>query len=310
MGADDARVLPPGLRRAALHRAAAAEGSRAAAGSGAAAARGRRRPQRGHAQSRGLVRRHALGAVRGGRISHSRARRAGAERPLPDHVHLRHRGRAEGGGPRPALPARPAAPGRALARPGARRPRVVHGRGGLVEVGPQRVHRAVAARRRRAAARRALRSGGAAGVDRARGSRRALHGPDGIPRDREAGRAAPAAVAEGCGRRRRGAQPRGPARLARGDRALDPRRLRPDRDRPADRRTAGRGPAARVDGPPAPGRQARRGRRRARPRSRRPIRRSSSATWARSRTAGRGTPATASPRTTTATCTSRAAPTT
>ena len=38
----------------------------------------------------------------------------------------------------------------------------------------------------------------------------------------------------------RGAQPRGPARLARRDRALDPRRLRPDRDRPAHRRAARR----------------------------------------------------------------------
>ena len=53
----------------------------------------------------------------------------------------------------------------------------------------------------------------------------------------------------GPGRRRRGAQPRGAARLARGDRPVDPRRLRPDRDRPADRHAARRGGAARLDGP-------------------------------------------------------------
>ena len=53
---------------------------------------------------------------------------------------------------------------------------------------------------------------------------------------------------QGPRRRRRGAQPRGPARLARGDRALDPRRLRPDRDRPAHRRAARRDAAPRLDG--------------------------------------------------------------
>ena len=36
-------------------------------------------------------------------------------RPVPDHVHERHRGRAQGGGARTALPVRPARPGRALA---------------------------------------------------------------------------------------------------------------------------------------------------------------------------------------------------
>jgi hypothetical protein len=44
-----------------------------------------------------------------------RPRRAGGDRPLPDHLHERHRRRAEGGGARPALPLRPAPAGRALA---------------------------------------------------------------------------------------------------------------------------------------------------------------------------------------------------
>ena len=47
-------------------------------------------------------------------------------------------------------------------------------------------------------------------------------------------------------RRRRGAEPRGAARLARGDRAGHPRRLRPDGDRAAHRRPAGRRAAARA----------------------------------------------------------------
>ena len=54
-------------------------------------------------------------------------------------------GRAEGGRPRPALPARPAPAGEQLARPRRRRAGVVHGGQRLVEVGPQRVHRALAA---------------------------------------------------------------------------------------------------------------------------------------------------------------------
>ena len=73
-----------------------------------------------------------------------------------------------------------------------------------------------------------------------------------------------AAVTQGPRRRRRGAQPRGPARLARGDRAVDPRRLRPDRDRPAHRRAARRDAAPRLDGQAAAGRRPRRRRRRAR----------------------------------------------
>ena len=73
-------------------------------------------------------------------------------------------------------------------RPG--RAVVVHRGVGLVEVGPQRLHRAVAARRGGAAARRALRPAGAARDPRARARRHALHGADGVPRDRQAGDAA------------------------------------------------------------------------------------------------------------------------
>ena len=54
-------------------------------------------------------------------------RRARAARPVPDHVHQRHHRRAGRGGPRSALPARPAPAGRALAGRAARRPGVVHG---------------------------------------------------------------------------------------------------------------------------------------------------------------------------------------
>ena len=99
------------------------------------------------------------------------ARRARARGPVPDHVHVRHGRRAQGRAPRPALPGRPAPPGRALARRRAGRARLVHRRLGLVEVGPQRVHRAVAARRRGAAARRALRPARAARAARARARR-------------------------------------------------------------------------------------------------------------------------------------------
>ena len=49
---------------------------------------------------------------------------------------------------------------------------------------------------------------------------RALHGADRVPRDRQARRrCARCAALRGARRRRRGAEPRGPARLARGDRA-------------------------------------------------------------------------------------------
>ncbi len=81
---------------------------------------------------------------------------------------------------------------------------------------------------------------------RARARRRALHGADRVPRDRQARDARAAARAARPGGRRRGAQPGGAARLARGDGPGDPRRLRADRDRPADRRPAGRAGAGRA----------------------------------------------------------------
>ncbi len=120
------------------------------------------------------------------------------------------------------------------------RPRLVHGRLGLVEVRAQRVHRAVAARRRGAAARRPLRPRRAARHRRARGRERPLHGADGVPRDRQPRAAAADRLAARPRRRRRGARPRGARRLARGDRPVDPRRLRADGDRPAHRPPAGR----------------------------------------------------------------------
>ena len=186
--------------------------------------------------------------------------------PVPAHVHLRHGRRAEGGGARPALPPRAAPAGRALARRGARRPRVVHRRVGVVEVGPQRLHRPVDTGRRRAAPRRALRPRRAPRHRRARGRRRPLHGAHGVPRDRQPGAAARAPEPARARGGRRGARPRRARHLARGDRAVDPRRLRPDRDRPADGQPARRDPAARLDGPPAPRRRPQRRRRRARAR--------------------------------------------
>ncbi len=194
--------------------------------------------------------------------------------------------------------------------PERRRARLVHRGLGLVEVGPQRVHRAVAARRRRAPARRALRPARAARARRARGRERALHGADRVPRDREARRAAPGPIAARPRRRRRGARPRDPRRVPRRDRAVDPRRLRPDRDRPAHRHAARGAGAARVDGPAAAGRRARRRRRRARPRSRHRPDVLPALPRARSRRPGRGGPATACAPTTTASCSSRGAPTT
>ena len=202
------------------------------------------------------------------------------------------------------------AAGRALARRPPRRARVVHRRQRLEQVGAQRLHRAMAARRGRAAARRALRPRRAPGDPR-RGARRgAVHGADRVPHHRQARRAAADADAARPRRGRRGAQPRGPARLARGHGPVGPRRLRPDRDR-ADHRDADR-PRGHpgLDGPPAAGhRRLGRGRR-ARARPGRRCRPSSAATSATRRRAAHGGPATASRRTTTASCSSRAAPTT
>ena len=238
------------------------------------------------------------------------AGRARAGRPLPDHLHLRHLRDPQGRAARAALPARAGASGRALAGCPARRAGVVHGGHGLVEVGPQRVHRAVAVRRRRAAARRPLRPRRAPRARRARAGRRPVHGPDGVPRHRRPRRPVPAAGAARPPRGGRGARPGGAGRLARGHGAVDPRRLRPDGDRPPRRDAAGPAAAPRLHGPSAPGREPGRGRRRARARPRHgsdvlpPLPRRAPAHR------GRGAPATASARTRTASSTSRGAGTT
>ena len=75
-----------------------------------------------------------------------------------DRLHLGHHRRAARGAPRPALPPRPAHPGRALARRPPRRARLVHDRDRVVEVGAQRLSRPLAVRRRRDARRRSLRA--------------------------------------------------------------------------------------------------------------------------------------------------------
>ena len=87
----------------------------------AAAAGGVRRAQRRRARGGGLGRADADGAVgRAARRAGAAGRRARAGRPVPGHLHVRHRGRAEGGAARPALPRRPDAPGAPLARRRAR----------------------------------------------------------------------------------------------------------------------------------------------------------------------------------------------
>ena len=153
-----------------VHRAAARGGPALAAGDRAAAADRVRRAQPRRA-GRGGAGRGRAGRARAGADRRRAAgrRRARARGPVPRDVHLRHVGRAEGGAARPALPDRPGGAGRALARAGARAAVVVHGRLRLVEVGPQRVHRPVAARRGGAAARRALRPPRAARHPRRRG---------------------------------------------------------------------------------------------------------------------------------------------
>ena len=175
----------------------------------------------------------------------------------------------------------------------------------LVEVGAQRLHRALAHGRHGAAARRPLRPRGAARRRRARGRERALHGAHRVPRGREARGAARAARAPPRRRRRRAAQPRDRPPLARRGRDRDPRRLRPDRDRRAHRDADRPARPARVDGPPPPRLQAvdRRGRAVRRPLDRAHV------LPRRARTTS-GAPATASARTRTATSGSRAAPTT
>ena len=84
----------------------------------------------------------------------------------------------------------------------------------------------------------------------ARARRRALHGADRVPRDRQARDAA--ARCRRCAALVAAGEALNPEVLRawqRGDRPADPRRLRPDRDRPADRHAARRAGAARLDGP-------------------------------------------------------------
>ena len=247
VGPRDDRLLQARRGSAAVHRAAAREGPAPAGRRGAPERDPRRR-----ARSRWAAGDRGPGSCGARRVAVRR--RARADRgprplgPVPDHVHERHRGRAEGCAPRPALPVRPAPAGRPLARPGARRARVVHRRERLVEVGPQRVHRTLADGCRRAAPRCPLRPARAPRAAGARARGGALHGAHRVPRDRQAGEPGAAARAARAGGSRRGAQPRGAPRVGGGDGAADPRRLRPDRDRPAHRRARRRLDTARLDG--------------------------------------------------------------
>ncbi len=182
--------------------------------------------------------------------------RAGRGRALSDHLHERHRGRAEGRAARPALPPRPAPAGEALAGRAQGRARVVHRLLGLEQVGAECFHLALAARRERAAARRALRSGSATGAVCARARERAVHGTHRVPRDRRPRDARRAAGPAHDGRGRRGAESRGAARLARGHGPRDPRRVRPDRDGADDRDGPCGERPPRLDGQAAAGRDA------------------------------------------------------
>ena len=155
-------------------------------------------------------------------------------RPLgsgADRVHVRDHRRAASSASLAALPPRSAHPGRALARRRRRRTRLVHDRDRLVEVGPQRVRRAMALRRGGVDRRPALRSRSTPRPDRERGRQRPLPGTDRVPGPCEAGRATATAVAAANGLGRGGAQSGSDRGLVRGHRARDLRRLRPDRDR-------------------------------------------------------------------------------
>ena len=101
-------------------------------------------------------------------------------------LHVRHGGRAPRCGPHTGLPARPVGAGAALARAASRRALLVHRRERMVQVGPQRVRRAVDGGRGLPAARRALRPGGAPRDRRRARCRRALPVADRVPHDRQA----------------------------------------------------------------------------------------------------------------------------
>ena len=147
VGAGAGGVLPHRRRGAAVHRAAARGRPAGAHGRGRAEGRAVRRTQRGHGARRRL-RRHAADRLRraAAALRPRPGRRPGRARPGADGVHLGHVRHPEADPPRPALPGRPARPGRALVRRPPRRAGLVHRRQRLVEVGPQLVHRPVAAR--------------------------------------------------------------------------------------------------------------------------------------------------------------------
>ena len=188
----------------------------------AARARRRRRAQRADAAEAAGPAPTLLGAARRApvRAAPPPAAELDARGPVPDHLHQRHRRRAQGrrctaSATSPASACRPStgsapAPGELVWCTAAER---------LVEVGAQRVHRALAARRRGAAARRALRPARAPGAARARARRRAVHGADRVPRDRQARRR--------CARCRRCAAWSPPARRS------TPRSCAPGTRRPA-----------------------------------------------------------------------------
>ena len=171
--------------------------------------------------------------------------------PGARRLHVRDDRRAAGRAPRPALPARQPGPGRALARGPRGRPRLVHDGDRLVEVGPQRLPRAVALRGGGDDRRRPLRPGDAPravereSVDvlcqapteyRVLAKRTELRPVPSLRRMVSAGEALNPEVIEAFGARAR---------------ARHPRRLRPDRDRAADRQPRRRRGPRRLDGPGA-----------------------------------------------------------
>ena len=118
----------------------------------------------------------------------------------------------------------------------------------VVEVGPQRVRRAVALRRGGAPPRRPLRPRRAPGADRARAGQRPLPGADRVPDARQARAASAPSLAAPHGLGRRGAQSRGDRGLPGRARPRHLRRLRPDGDRPPDREPGRRRGPRRLDG--------------------------------------------------------------
>ena len=191
-------------------------------------------------------------AVRPG-AGRRRAAELDPDGPVPDHLHERHRGRAQGRRARPALPRRPA-----RCRPSTGSTRA-----------PGELVWCTAASGWSKSARNVFIA------PWMRGAAALLHDARFDPDERlellerehvdvlcmapteyrviaKRAEPRPVAVAARPRRRRRGAQPRGAARVPRGHGPVDPRRLRPDRDR-ADHRAC-RSAASRVaglDGPPA-----------------------------------------------------------